>query len=105
MDKKHAEESLFHDPARGLDKHQLERDFILMKDYLLMCFRKEDWHGVMDASADIREIVSKLSILNWVEASRQQQQFGDQACTEFTETVWRYSHCRAAQRKDPGKTR
>lgn len=42
---------------------QLEADFALMKDYLQMCVRKEDWHGVMDASADIREIVSKLSVL------------------------------------------
>ncbi|WP_428309546.1 hypothetical protein [Hydrocarboniphaga sp.] len=42
---------------------QLEADLALMKDYLQMCFRKEDWHGVMDASADIREIVAKLSVL------------------------------------------
>jgi len=41
----------------------LESDFNLMKDYLQMCVRKEDWHGVMDASADIREIVAKLGIL------------------------------------------
>lgn len=42
---------------------QLEADLMLMKEYLQMCFRKEDWHGVMDASADIREIVAKLSVL------------------------------------------
>jgi hypothetical protein len=42
---------------------QLEADFGLMKEYLMMCVRKEDWHGVMDASADIREIVAKLSVL------------------------------------------
>lgn len=41
----------------------LRRDLELMKDYLRMCVRKEDWHGVMDASADIREIVAKLSML------------------------------------------
>ncbi len=41
----------------------LESDFDLMKNYLQMCVRKEDWHGVMDASADIREIVAKLSLL------------------------------------------
>lgn len=34
-----------------------------MKKYLIMSVRKEDWHGVMDASADIREIVAKLSVL------------------------------------------
>lgn len=42
---------------------QLKQDLQLMKEYLLMCVRKEDWHGVMDASADIREIVAKLSVL------------------------------------------
>ena len=43
---------------------QLKQDLQLMKDYLMMCARKEDWHGVMDASADIREIVAKLSMLD-----------------------------------------
>lgn len=43
---------------------QLNNDMNLLKDYLLMCVRKEDWHGVMDASADIREIVAKLSMLH-----------------------------------------
>jgi hypothetical protein len=42
---------------------RLRQDLALMKEYLLLCIRKEDWHGVMDASADIREIVAKLSIL------------------------------------------
>ncbi len=64
--------SLFRDHAPDQERHQLEKDFALMKDYLLMCFHKEDWHGVMDASADIREIVSKLSMLNWIEAPRRQ---------------------------------
>lgn len=43
---------------------QLRDDLALMKRYLQMCVRKEDWHGVMDASADIREIVAKLSMLS-----------------------------------------
>lgn len=47
---------------------QLKQDLQLMKEYLLMCVRKEDWHGVMDASADIREIVAKLSVLGGGEA-------------------------------------
>ncbi|SEQ96271.1 hypothetical protein SAMN04488038_11321 [Solimonas aquatica] len=49
----------------SLDKRsgQLRQDLQLMKDYLILCVRKEDWHGVMDASADIREIVAKLSML------------------------------------------
>ena len=42
---------------------QWKRDLDLMKDYLSLCIRKEDWHGVMDAAADIREIVAKLSVL------------------------------------------
>jgi hypothetical protein len=42
---------------------QLEADFELMRVYLQMCVRKEDWHGVMDASADIREIVAKLTVI------------------------------------------
>lgn len=72
MDTAQATESIFRDRSPEQETRQLERDFALMKDYLLMCFRKEDWHGVMDASADIREIVSKLSILNWVDAPRRQ---------------------------------
>lgn len=43
---------------------QLRKDLSLMRDYLVMCVRKEDWHGVMDASADIREIIAKLSMLD-----------------------------------------
>lgn len=50
----------------------LERDCALLKEYLLMCFHKDDWHGVMDASADIREIVAKLSVLKMIEAPRRQ---------------------------------
>lgn len=42
----------------------LEQDLQLMKLYLAMCVHKEDWHGVMDAAADIREILAKRSMLN-----------------------------------------
>ena len=42
---------------------QLEADFALMKDSLQMCLRKENWHSVMDALADIRKIVARLSVL------------------------------------------
>jgi hypothetical protein len=72
MDTAQTTESRFRDHSPEQETLQLERDLALMKDYLLMCFRKEDWHGVMDASADIREIVSKLSVLNWMEAPRRQ---------------------------------
>lgn len=72
MDTTHANDAMIRDHAVDEERLQLERDFALMKEYLLMCFRKEDWHGVMDASADIREIVAKLSVLRWVEAPRRQ---------------------------------
>lgn len=52
--------------SRSTSIESLESDFLLMKDYLQMCVRKEDWHGVMDASADIREILAKLSVLRAV---------------------------------------
>lgn len=72
MDNTLKKQILLHNDAPEQKRRQLERDFALMKDYLLMCFQKDDWHGVMDASADIREIVSKLSVLDWIEAPKQQ---------------------------------
>lgn len=72
MDIAKTNEALFRDHAPEQGRRQLERDFVLMKDYLLMCFHKDDWHGVMDASADIREIVAKLSIINGAEVTRRQ---------------------------------
>jgi hypothetical protein len=72
MDTAQTKEVLIRDHAPEHERQQLEKDFELMKDYLQMCFRKEDWHGVMDASADIREIVSKISILDWMQAPRRQ---------------------------------
>lgn len=35
----------------------------LMIEYLDLRRRLEDWHGVMDASADIREIEAQLRVL------------------------------------------
>ena len=72
MDTSHASDAILRDHEIDEERVQLERDFALMKEYLLMCFRKDDWHGVMDASADIREIVAKLSIMKWIEAPRRQ---------------------------------
>lgn len=34
-------------------------DVEIMKEYLLLKFRESDWHGVMDAAADLRDIMSK----------------------------------------------
>ncbi|HEY9546071.1 MAG TPA: hypothetical protein VIR56_08685 [Solimonas sp.] len=55
-------------PIRALPEspsaiEQLRSDLLLIKGYLQMCVRREDWHGVMDAAADIREIVAKLAVL------------------------------------------
>jgi hypothetical protein len=41
------------------------REFLL--SYLdEVCRREEDWHGVMDASADLREVEAKLGVIAWV---------------------------------------
>ena len=34
-----------------------------MKDYLQLRFRMADWHGVMDAAADIREMEAQIRLL------------------------------------------
>lgn len=72
MDMTHTNDAIIRDHEVGEERVQLERDCALLKEYLLMCFHKDDWHGVMDASADIREIVAKLSVLKWMEAPRRQ---------------------------------
>lgn len=38
-----------------------------MKKYLLLKFHQEDWHGVMDAAADIRELLAELKGLTNVD--------------------------------------
>lgn len=45
---------------------ELNRQKELMIQYLYMRADMKDWHGVMDASADIREIEAKLSVLSQV---------------------------------------
>lgn len=45
---------------------QLHKKLTLYKDYLHACLGEEDWHGVMDASADIREYLAKLEMLDEV---------------------------------------
>ena len=42
---------------------KLESRFNGMQNYLNLKFDEEDWHAVMDASADIREILAELKIL------------------------------------------
>lgn len=41
----------------------LEGDIKLMEDYLNMKVRQRDWHGVADASMDLREMEAKLKML------------------------------------------
>jgi hypothetical protein len=46
-----------------MEIQQAQEKIELMKKYLLMKFHEEDWHGVMDAAADLRELVIKLKML------------------------------------------
>jgi len=39
------------------------------KEYLDLRRQMRDWHGVMDAAADIREIEAKISVLEALEAN------------------------------------
>lgn len=45
-----------------MEVQQVQEKIELMKKYLLMKFYEEDWHGVMDAAADLRELVVKLNM-------------------------------------------
>lgn len=45
-------------------KNGLEQRLNRMKDYLLLKYEENDWHGVADAAMDIREIIAKLEVLN-----------------------------------------
>ena len=53
-------------PADPLDRDYADQ-VEMMKAYLLHCFNRGDWHGVMDAAADIRELEAeergRLSVL------------------------------------------
>lgn len=40
---------------------EINNNLEIMKKYLDKCVKDEDWHGVMDAAADIRELVAELS--------------------------------------------
>lgn len=44
-------------------EHELLSRRTLLTQYLLECVRIEDWHGVMDAAADLRETDSELRML------------------------------------------
>ena len=42
---------------------ELEQSKLAMVDYLKLKVTLQDWHAVMDASCDIREIDSELKVL------------------------------------------
>jgi len=42
---------------------ELQQDKETLRNWMGYCLKREDWRGVMDAAADIREIVAKLEIL------------------------------------------
>lgn len=46
---------------------RLERRRKLLIDYLDDQVEHEDWHGVMDAAADLREIDAQLAVLRSVQ--------------------------------------
>lgn len=40
----------------------LEKDRETLKEYMRTRMREEDWHGVMDAAADLRELDVELKV-------------------------------------------
>ena len=38
----------------------------VLQEYMKMVHTKEDWHGTMDASADIRETIARIEVLEWI---------------------------------------
>jgi hypothetical protein len=45
---------------------EIEAHLATMRTYLDMRNKSKDWHGVMDASADIRELEAEAKALRWV---------------------------------------
>lgn len=44
----------------------IDRHLNVMHEYLSMRSQTQDWHGVMDSSADIRELTVEKKTLQWV---------------------------------------
>lgn len=38
----------------------------VLEEYMKMVHQKSDWHGCMDASADIRECIARIEVLEWL---------------------------------------
>lgn len=45
---------------------EIRNSLRVMQEYLDIRTINEDWHGVMDASADIRELLAEQRALLWV---------------------------------------
>lgn len=54
--------------ARAADRPEVKEELRtrrrLFLAYLADCMSREDWHGVMDAAADLREIDAALKVLS-----------------------------------------
>lgn len=50
-------------PRVGPSLEDLARQRATMKDYLKLRLELDDWHGVMDAAADLREIEAQIRLL------------------------------------------
>ena len=50
---------------------KLTAEVVGMKQYLLLKYSQGDWHGVMDAAADLRELEAELKGLNFQEPEGQ----------------------------------
>ena len=42
---------------------EVRRQLVVMRSYLEMRVDMQDWHGVADAAADIRELIAKEQVL------------------------------------------
>lgn len=51
------------------DNEELDERRHILITYLMECVRVEDWHGVMDAAADLREVDAKLELLDALETT------------------------------------
>ena len=58
-------------PNPNLDRGHLLRCKNVIRKYMLEhCIPQEDWHGVADAANDLREIDSKLKVLELLAESK-----------------------------------
>jgi hypothetical protein len=49
---------------------KLRESILVMEEYMRIRMAMRDWHGVMDAAADLRELESSLRTLEQVEVNQ-----------------------------------